>query len=469
MKPALYQDSASSGSTLIIVLWIAFGLVSLTLYFANTMSLELRASDNRVCGMGADQAIEGAARYVSYLLANAETNGIAPDPLTVVSEAGKIGEARFWLIGRDTNTISTTDRVFFGLVDEASKINLNTATSNMLVYLPRMNFDLCSAILDWRDTNGGSGAFQSYYAMARPSYDSKYGPFDTVEELRLVYGADMDTLVGEDLNQNGILDPNEEDFNRNGLADPGVIDYVTVYSREPNTYSNGTPRINISAVTGSGDFLTLLQNNLGTAVAERVLSQIGISAGGGGGGGGGRPGGPGGGGGAAGAVQFTSPLQFFRRSGLSTDEFAAIADALTVTTNTYISGRVNINTASPAVLACLPGISQSPDLAQTIANYRLTNPSRLGSIGWIVDAIGSNNSEALDQLAATDCLTTRSYQFTADIAALGPFGRGYRRTRFVFDTSEGSPKIVYRQDLTHLGWALGRDVRQKWVYAKDSR
>ena len=42
-------------------LWIAFGLVSLTLYLGNSMSLELKASDNRVSGLAADQAIEGAA------------------------------------------------------------------------------------------------------------------------------------------------------------------------------------------------------------------------------------------------------------------------------------------------------------------------------------------------------------------------------------------------------------------------
>ena len=31
----------------------------------------------------------------------------------------------------------------------------------------------------------------------------------------------------------------------------------------------------------------------------------------------------------------------------------------------------------------------------------------------------------------------------------------------VFDTSEGTPKILYRQDLTHLGWALGQEVRRE--------
>jgi len=82
-------------------------------------------------------------------------------------------------------------------------------------------------------------------------------------------------------------------------------------------------------------------------------------------------------------------------------------------------------------------------------------------VAWVVDAIGQNSGDVLTALQAADCMTTMSYQFTADVAALGPHGRGYRRVRFVFDTSEGTPKIIYRQDLTHLGWALGADLRRK--------
>ena len=50
MSPGLKweQRAARRGSTLVIVLWIAFGLVSITLYFAHSMIFELRASDNRV-------------------------------------------------------------------------------------------------------------------------------------------------------------------------------------------------------------------------------------------------------------------------------------------------------------------------------------------------------------------------------------------------------------------------------------
>ena len=73
--PALRSER---GSVLIIVLWIAIGLVSIALYFANSMNYELAAADNRVNGLSAEQAIEGAARYVGYALQNFATNGAVP-------------------------------------------------------------------------------------------------------------------------------------------------------------------------------------------------------------------------------------------------------------------------------------------------------------------------------------------------------------------------------------------------------
>ena len=91
----------SRGSVLIIVLWVCIGLVSIALYFANSMTYELRASDNRVSGLAADQAIEGAARYVSYVLSNYATNGAVPVSTQFSCEAVPVGDAKFWLIGRD--------------------------------------------------------------------------------------------------------------------------------------------------------------------------------------------------------------------------------------------------------------------------------------------------------------------------------------------------------------------------------
>jgi type II secretory pathway component PulK len=476
-----------SGSVLIIVLWIAFGLVAITLYFAHSTSFELRAADNRVCGLAAEQAIEAGARYAAYILATEATNGILPDPTIYAHEAVPVGEAHFWYIGRHYESQVPLRDPYFALVDESSKFNLTMATTNTLDLLPRMTVDLENNIIQWRMTNGGGSEI---YAALHPPYSCKNTNFETVDELRLVYGANMDILVGEDANRNGVLDADEFDDNHNNEADPGLLEYFTVYSREPNTRPDGSALLNLStlsssstatgatggAPTGGGStgggstkpptgasggsssgtsgtkvvvstassaLVSLISTNLSSGRAATVLASLGS--------------GP-----------FASPLAFFLRSGMTSDEFALVANNVTASSGDYVPGRVNVNSASPVVLACLPGMT--PDLALQLVNYRQNNPYLItNSIAWVVDALGQNNQSALQSLAAGDYITIRSYQFAADIAALGPYGRGYRRVRFIFDLSSGTPQIVYRQDLTHLGWALGRQVRQNWLLTKRTR
>ena len=284
-RPRSFFESARPGaseraSVLIIVLWIAFGLVALALYFADSMNFELRAADNRVSAMSADEAIDGAVRYINYLLATQVangSNGFMPVLVDYQSQAVPVGEAHFWLLGRDTNALATgPGQLAFGLVDEASKLNLNTASSNALYWLPRMTVDLDQSILDWRDTNA-NGPTVTYYAMQQPPYMCKSDPFETVDELRLLYGADMDILLGEDANRNGVLDPNENDDNQNHQLDPGLLEYVTVYSREPNTNSNGSAKIDVSSVNLSpnGQLGALLRTTFGQARATQILSALG--------------------------------------------------------------------------------------------------------------------------------------------------------------------------------------------------
>ncbi len=285
----LQAASSERSSVLIIVLWIAFGLVSLALYFAGSMNFELRAADNRVSAQVADEAIDGAARYVNYLLETQilnGSNGCLPTLFDYQCQAVPVGDAHFWLIGRDTNNPIGPGTVCFGLVDEASKLNLNLAPSNALIWLPRMTIDTTQAILDWRSTNA-NGPTVLYYAMQTPPYQCKSEPFETLDELRLVYGANMDLLVGEDVNRNGVLDPNENDDNQNNMADPGVLEYLTIYTREPNTNSNGSAKVNINPVNLTA-LTSLLQTNLGSGRAGQILVRLGLggaSTGGGGRGG----------------------------------------------------------------------------------------------------------------------------------------------------------------------------------------
>ncbi|HWD94597.1 MAG TPA: hypothetical protein VG938_19870 [Verrucomicrobiae bacterium] len=439
---------AERGSVLIIVLWIALGLVTLTLYFANSSSFEMQAADNRTSGLEAEQAIDGAARYVTFVLANYATNGTMPDQTYYQTAAVAVGDSHFWLIGRDTNSPPLNpDQVVFGLTDENSKLNLNTATLGMISSLPNIDPDFAANIISWRtnDTSSG-GVGPEEYAMLSPPYTPKQQPFETTDELRLVYGADMDTLVGEDANRNGALDPSEVDENRNSQADPGILECVTVYSREPNTNPDGTALINVRTLsaTVTNQLAALFSTNFTSDVAATILRQLRSASG-----------------------NNNSPLQFYLKSHMTSDQFAQVASQLTTvdSTNAFISGRININTANPAVLYCIPGIS---NYVAQIVSYRQSNPDKLGSVAWVIDALGLTGNDAT-QLANQigNRITTKSYQFMADVAAVGPFGRGYRRVRFIFDTAEGTPRIIYRRDLTHLGWALGKNIRQA-VLAKNT-
>jgi DNA uptake protein ComE-like DNA-binding protein len=446
MNPGLQPNHdrpgrAERASVLIIVLWVALGLVGITLYFASSMTQELRASDNRASGLVADQAIEGAARYVDWALSNYATNGAIPTNRLFVCEDIPIGDARVWMIGRDaarlaTTTASTTDGPVFGLVDEASKLNINMAPTNALAWLPGMSSAIAEAIVDWRSTN----AVMSFN-YGSVGYEAKHGPFETVEELRLVYGMTTRVLLGDDANHNGILDTNEKSLTGDRSSNPGMLEFTTVYSREPNFHANGSTLTNINTRT---ELEGLLKAKLSSGRSDEILRKLGFTA--------------------RVSPSFTNLLSFYVKSGLTTDDFAKIYGDIAATTNAFVYGRVNINTAPEPVLKALfiaadVDESTATSAAQSLINYRKLNPSQISTVAWMATALGTSD-KVVAAMVLRDWITTRSYQFTADIAAVGPNGRGYRRVKFVFDVAEGYPKIIYRQDLGRLGWALGPRVRE---------
>ena len=289
----------------------------------------------------------------------------------------------------------------------------------------------------------------------------KAGPFESPEELALVNGGtDPSVLYGNDANLNHVLDPEEssgaslggtssgtasagsspsagnsggEAGGGSGQFDPGLLEYVTAFSREPNTLSDGTKRANV--VAGTGRIATVLATPLGSARAQAVeqqaAAQVGRNSG------------------------FGSVVDFCMKAGLTPDEWNTVAPYLTMSNGTYQVGLVNANTARAEVLACLPGMTVG--LAQQLVAARpQPGTTAYGNLQWTVAVLGSQAG------AIGRYLTAHSYQFSVDVAAVGRHGRGYRRTLFVLDTSTnpgGAPQVVYRRNLTNLGWALGNDAR----------
>ena len=418
---------------LIVVMVVCLGLVSLTLVFGRSMLMAYRGADNGLAGVQAQLAIEGGVRYVEYLMAAGTQPGAMPDATTFQSDALPVGDGTFWLIGAPSAT-DPVDEPAFGLVDEASKLNLNTATSTMLQGLPGMTQDMADYIVSWR-TASTSGSTSSSSTM-------KYAPFESVDELVMLTGTDSTLLYGQDANLNHVIDSNENaatsTLNSGSRINSGLLEYVTVFSREPNVQTDGTSaRVNVTRLS-SPALLTLLTTAFGSSRAGQIVAK------------------------ARGAGAITSVLGFYVRSGMTETEFTQIAANLTAKDGRYVTGLVNVNTASQTVLACVPGIGS--DMAAQLIATRAAFSTLPTTCTWVVSVLGEENA-----VAAGPYLTGASYQISADIAAVGRNGRGYRRTRFVIDNSTGTPRVVYRRNLGALGWALGSNVRQTLALRKETK
>ena len=425
------------GSVLIIVLVICLGLVSLALVFGHGMMMSYRGADNDLAGRQAEAAIRGAEQYAEAIVAQAAVANTLPARSSYQANAVAVGEAKFWFVGVPLGS-DPIDKPAFGLVDEASKLNLNSVGVDVLALMPDMTLDLAAAIRQWRTTQGtdptaGGISFNTV----------KAGPFESPEELALVNGGtDPSVLYGDDANLNHVIDPEEGGGNAgaspspsggsaSGSGLPGLLEYVTTFSREPNVLSDGTRRGNVFG--GANAIQGALTTALGSSRAEAILQS----------------------GQVRGVRRFVSVVDFCQRANLAPDEWDKITPYLTMGGGTYTVGLINANTASATVLSCLPGMT--PELAQQLVSARpQPGDATASNLAWVVPILGAN-ARTIGRY-----LTTKSYQFSVDVAAVGRHGRGYRRTLFILDTStdpSGRPQIVYRRNLTNLGWALGSDAR----------
>ena len=135
------------------------------------------------------------------------------------------------------------------VIDESSKLNINTATKKQLLGLPDMVEEIADAIIDWRDSDdvpSGAGVESGYYEGLTYGYRARNGPFRTLRELLLVKDVTEELFYGEDTNLNGRLDYNERDGQESPPADDGdnVLDvgwaaYLTCYSSGSNASGAG--------------------------------------------------------------------------------------------------------------------------------------------------------------------------------------------------------------------------------------
>jgi len=422
--------SRTKGTILIVTIWVVLVLAGLALVFARSMRVAAVVSANHIASLHAECAAEGAMQYIMAQLLTGEQSTLLEG--STPYEAMQVGGGYFWVLRSNLEDDRELD---YGLTNEAGRINLNSASLEMLLKLPDMTAELAASIIDWRDENSElspGGAENEYYLLLPEPYNCKNAPLETVEEVLLIKGATKEILYGEDINLNGILDDNENDAdgsdppdNRNGRLDGGFYGYVTVYSTEANLDNSGNERININNPRShelSGILRELIKDDRYFNVMDRLRS--------------GRP--------------FQNILDFYFKTGLKMEEFEQIVDRLTTSNEETIQGMVNVNSAPKEVLFCLPGLEESD--AEALLSYR-ADAENLESIAWVTEVLDREKA-----VAVGGHITTRSYQYSADIVSVAADGRAYKRHRVVIETREEPPRIVYWKSLTDMGWPLGRDI-----------
>jgi type II secretory pathway component PulK len=528
--------SSRRGVVLIAVLLIVVVLSLAAYQYSEWITAEDRAAVGYQRSIQTRALADSGVNYAAAMISNSDamTNTLNGNPFdnaqvfqnVVVLDNGTGRRGLFTLLSLlppdDPNFATQPYR--YGLADEAGKINVNAllqldggkgdAGYTMLMDLPNMTDDVANAIIDWvspGDTPRSNGAKEEYYSSLTPPYHCKNGPLDSLEELLLVRGVTPQLLFGNDKNRNGVLDADEDDGT--GAVDLGWSAFLTVYSREPNSDSQGNARIyiNDADVNGMGEKLTTVlgQDMANYIIAYRLYGPAASAPAPSAAGGGAK------GGAASGATMTPAPAQSMSFTPLSGSDSTAVQgqlrtargstktqkpqmikslydlvnskvsvpvgtgrtarsislpsplndpgqlatllplvlDETTTTLNTDLPPRINVNTASQTVLAALPGLEDED--VQNILSIRPDPTTATAAPDPIFQTpawlLTQGNMPIAKVKALDSYITARSqvYRFQS----LGYFEGGgpMSRVEAVIDGNNGRPRIVYRRDLGELG------------------
>ena len=325
--------------------------------------------------------------------------------------------------------------IVYGVSDEESRLNVNHGQAGELGKLGGMSAETAAAIVDWRDEDDSvtqGGAEVEYYAGLKRPCLPRNGPFLSVRELLMVAGVSPELLLGEDVNQNGLLDAGEDDGaasfprdNRDGVLDAGWSGVLTAHSSVRNVTAQGDSPVNVqtaseqtlAAVPGISPELAKAivahrdKNRLNSLAdlfdVEEVKQETQAAPPG--------PGQPGPGGAppASGPPPPASPAPSPAPPGRKlVDEklLKEIAGAVTPIDTFERPGVLNVNTAGETTLACLPGVDR--ELARAILLYRKANGS-FPNAAWLLDVPGMTR-EIFKQIVSRVSCRSETYRILSE-------------------------------------------------------
>lgn len=325
--------------------------------------------------------------------------------------------------------------VIYGVSDEESRLDLNTARSEELTNLPNLDSTLADAILGWRG-QGGSVAERDYYLSLVPPRQPRNGPFQTIRELLMVRGITSDLVFGRDTHADGLLDDLAQDphdapeyLPTVSADDLGWAACLTVDSHDKNVSATGETRLDIQNAD-ENDLATLpgVTRDLAHAIVtyrgqHRFQTIFDL-------------------------LDVTPPNNNNTAFGGNASQhvideklFRDLADRITVSSDRTQNGLINVNTASLQVLMCLPGIDRV--LAQAIISRR-QSAGFFDSLADLTEVDGLS-PDILKPIAPL--LTTRSetYRLLAE-GRVKSTGARQRIQVIVQINLDGVKTLSYRED-----------------------
>ncbi len=332
----------------------------------------------------------------------------------------------------------------YGAEDESGKLNVNTATREQLMRLPDMTETIAGAIIDWRDGNQepeSDGIEGSYYEGLSHPYRIRDGMMRTMRELLLVRDVSPELFLREDTNGNGLLDTNEDDGrasppmdNADGRLDRGWLAWITIYSYESNTNSMGAKRLNIKTADANALSQTLgleswaansivkaRQNKEFTKLVDLLDVQRDTST-------------P-----TEGSQEedMNSRGEGEKSQPVTEAIFKRIVDDITLSDETTLAGRININTAAPEVLRTLPDVDEA--VSDAIVRMR-GSAGGFSSIGELFDIQGMTK-EKFGRIESL--VTVRSTVFRIISRGQSASGLAQSTIECVVDRGGEVPKVLY--------------------------
>lgn len=380
----------------LVVITVATAVLTLTL---NAQEVASRTTQNRLQHQRAELMVNAGLERAKAELELLTQDGLV-DQTQEWYALGTGGQDRF-MVGRDSFRLE--------IIDAGSLLNLNVATETELQNLGLLQSQIDS-LLDWRESGEAprsEGAKDEYYNSLPRPYNARQKRLQSLDETLLIKDWLPSTLYQA---------PDASISNSNSvLSTRSVSQMCTTESVSPNVDASGQGKSNLN----TAQVQQLVQAGLSAPSATAIIARRN---------------------GLGGA--FTSMNQAISTPGLDSRGIGMLLDSFTISTETSLEGKINLNTAQADVLETLEGVT--PDISDSIIARQSTGFQALSQI----QEIASITPEILGQIA--DRITIGASVFLVRVE--GTAGQTSVAKEFVVRVSGGIATVekVYDAPFTNM-------------------